>query len=452
MNLLIYSHYFAPSVGGVETIVQSLAAGASAPVSMRIAVISPFLDRSHGTERCIVEQLERLALDSGTEIHIYAQRVQDVRGVTLRKYGAPVKSVDHDVETKPVNRLFWHKVPSIPGPHLLQYIFWFFANRLCRWWDATFRNARYDLLYSPGINATDADAISVHVVFHEFYRQVLPQLHFRNAPLRAWPRLAHQRAYYRLIMALENRIYRRPTVSLAAVSASAASLLDKYFHPATVRVIRHGVDIQSFSLSRRLAERTIARKHFNLSAEDFALLLIGNDWRTKGLAALLQSLALIRELPWKLFVVGRDVPDPYDKMIRDYGISGRVIFFPPSPNVVQFYAAADAYVGPSLEDAYGLPVLEAMACGLPVLASSRAGVSEIIDDGISGIILRDPRDTQELLSGLRRLMTDPLLRRKLGEQAERTAQNQTWDRNAQHTWEWLIEVARNKKASSHTNS
>src|ERR1700693_5345371 len=163
MNLLIYSHYFAPSVGGVETIVQSLAAGASAPVSMRIAVISPFLDRSHGTERCIVEQLERLALDSGTEIQIYAQRLQDVRGVTPRKYGAPAKSVDHDVETKPVNRQFWHKVPSIPGPHLLQYIFWFFANRLSRWWDAAHRHLHYDLVYSPGINGTDADAVAVHV-------------------------------------------------------------------------------------------------------------------------------------------------------------------------------------------------------------------------------------------------------------------------------------------------
>jgi UDP-glucose:(heptosyl)LPS alpha-1,3-glucosyltransferase len=419
---------------------------------MRIAVISPFLDRSHGTERCIVEQIERFALDSGNEIHIYAQRVQGVRGVTPCKYGGPVKSVDRDVETKPANRLYWHKVPSIPGPHLLQYIFWFFANRMCRWWDATFRNARYDLLYSPGINATDADAISVHVVFHEFYRQVLPQLQFRSAPLTAWPRLAHQRAYYRLIMALENRIYHRPTVSLAAVSASAATLLDKYFHPASVRVIRHGVDTQAFSVTRRLAERPVTRKHFNLSAEEFALLLIGNDWRTKGLAALLQSLALTRELPWKLLVVGRDVPDPYDKIIRDYGISGRVIFFPPSPDVMQFYAAADAYVGPSLEDAYGLPVLEAMACGLPVIASSRAGVSEIIDDGISGIILREPCDTQELLSALRRLMTDPLLCRKLGEQATRTAQDQTWDRNAQHTWEWLIEVARNKKDSSYTNS
>src|SRR6202521_162810 len=167
---------------------------------MRIAVISPFLDRSHGTERAIIEQLENFPADPGTQFNIYAQRVQDLPGATPYKYVRATKPAVHGVGTKPTNRLFWHKVPAIPGPHILQYIFWFFANRICRWWDAAFRNAQYDLLYSAGINATDADAISVHVVFHEFYRQVLPQLNFRSTPLTAWPRLAHRRAYYRLIM------------------------------------------------------------------------------------------------------------------------------------------------------------------------------------------------------------------------------------------------------------
>ena len=418
---------------------------------MRLAVISPFLDRRHGTERCIVEQLERFAAEPGVEIHIYAQRVQDLRGVTPYKYAAAAKPHDEGEATKSSDRLFWHKVPLIPGPHLLQYIFWFFANRMCRWWDGAFRNARYDLLYSPGINATDADAISVHVVFHEFYRQVLPQLNFRATPLPAWPRLAHRRAYYRLIMALENRIYRRPPVSLAAISASAAGLLEKYFHPADTLVIRYGVDVQAFSITRRLAARPAARQHFQLSEEDFALLLIGNDWRTKGLAALLQSLALIRELPWKLLVVGRDVRDPYDKMIRDYGIANRVTFLPPSPDVMQFYAAADAYVGPSLEDAYGLPIIEAMACGLPVIASSRAGAREIITDGDDGIILREPQNAEELAAALRSLISNPFLCAELGKHATRTAQNHTWDHNAERTWEWLSRVARNKKARAPAN-
>src|SRR6202040_3286565 len=127
------------------------------------------------------------------------------------------------------------------------------------------------------------------------------------------------------------------------------------------------------------------------------------------------------------------VRDPYDKMIRDFGIANRVTFLPPSPDVMQFYAAADAYVGPSLEDAYGLPILEAMACGLPVIASARAGASEIVHHGENGFVLRDPEDSSELAGLLRSLYVDAALREKLANEAARTAARETWDRNAADT-------------------
>jgi glycosyltransferase involved in cell wall biosynthesis len=416
----------------------------SAPASMRIAVISPFLDRSHGTERVIIEQLEKFPLDAATQLHIYAQRVQDLRGITTYKNDAGSQANLDGSETKAENQLYWHKLPSLPGPHLLQYIFWFFANKLCRLWDAKLRHLNYDLLYSPGINATDADAVAVHVVFHEFYRQVLPELALQKIAIVHWPRLIHRRLYYKLIMRLEKNIYTNPRVSLAAVSSMVAHQLENYFQRKDVRVIPNGVDVEALSLARRLVLRGSAREHFHLASEDFTLLVIGNDLKKKGLDALLSALAKLPELPWKLLVVGSDETDPYKKIVHNYALSNRVMFLPPSPDVLQFYAAADAYVGPSLEDAYGLPVLEAMACGLPVLASSRAGVSEIIDHEINGIILRDPRDTLELLSALRRLIADPVFCRRLGEHAASTAQDHTWDRNAQSTWDWLNEVARDK--------
>jgi len=112
---------------------------------------------------------------------------------------------------------------------------------------------------------------------------------------------------------------------------------------------------------------------------------------------------------------------------------------------MQFYAAADAYVGPSLEDSYGLPVLEAMACGLPVVVSSRAGVSEIIHDGTNGVILRDPENVQEIAGVLRTLISNPALCRSVGEAGAVIALEHGWDRNAQATWDWLSEVARQKK-------
>lgn len=126
-------------------------------------MVSPSLDRRHGTERCIAEQLERFAKFPDTEIHLYAQRVEDLANVVRH----PARAT---------GCIVWHKVPRLPGPHLFGYIRWFLANHLQRWWDQKVRGLKFDLFYSPGINAFDADAISVHVIFTEFYRRVRPRL------------------------------------------------------------------------------------------------------------------------------------------------------------------------------------------------------------------------------------------------------------------------------------
>lgn len=406
---------------------------------MHLAVISPFLDRAHGTERNLIEQLERFPVGGEMELHIYAQRLQDLSMALPYRAGKQLPAA------QPGKKALWHRVPTIPGPHLLQYIFWFHANRICRWWDAKYRNLKCELTYSPGINASDADCIAVHMVFHEFHRLVISELSFRRNPVAHWPRLLHRRLYYRLIMVLEKTIYANTEVALAAVSSLVAEQMDRYFERTDVRVIRHGVDAERLSPSRKLARRASARQEFGLRAEDFALLLIGNDWKVKGLDGLLCALPALHDLPWKLLVVGNDVRGPYQRIIRDSGLSDRVSFLATSPDVLQFYAAADAYVGPSLQDSYGLPVVEAMSCGLPVISSSRAGVSEIIENGVNGLILCDPSNTHEISFAIRSLISNPDLCLKLGAQARQTALKETWDRNAQATWDWLNEALRRKR-------
>src|SRR5439155_224774 len=156
--------------------------------ALRVAVITPFLDKRHGTERCIAEQVERLARDHGWSVHIYSQRVEDV-------------ALDD-------GRIAWHRVPTIPGPYIMNYLWWFGANHLVRRQDER-RGARYDVVYSPGINCLDADAISVHIVFGGFVSRVREGLQLRRNPIPTWPRLVHRRLYYRLIVALERLVYGR---------------------------------------------------------------------------------------------------------------------------------------------------------------------------------------------------------------------------------------------------
>ena len=385
---------------------------------MRLAVVSPFLDRRHGTERCIAEQLERFAKYPDTEIHLYAQHVEDLSN--LVRYPA-----------RATGTIVWHKVPRLPGPHLFGYLWWFLANHLQRWWDEKVSGLKFDLLYSPGINTFDADAISIHVIFNEFYQRVRPRL-VRNRNLTN----VHRQLYYNLICLLEKLIYRQRN-SLTTISAHSSACLLKFFQRSDVPVIRYGVDTEAFSPASRTKRRDSERASLGIEATDFCLLMIGNDWKNKGLDTLLEAVSGCPEIGFTLVVGGSDDRRSYDEQIRRLHLESKIRFPGSSPDVMRFYGAADAYVAPSLEDAYGLPILEAMACGLPVIASSRAGASEIILDGQNGFVLRDPEDPRELATLLRQIYSDISLRIKIANAATRTAMEHTWDRNAAATWEFL---------------
>lgn len=401
---------------------------------MRLAVVSPFVDRCHGTERCLAEQLERFSkLPNPPEIHLYSQRVEDLPGIVAG--GLATSS----------GQIFWHKVSRLPGPHLFGYVWWLIANHAQRWWDARIRGVNCDLLYSPGINAFDADAISIHVVFHEFYSRVRSRLRLRDTAPASWPVVLHRLMYYRLICLLESWIYKRKKTSLSVISRHAADCVAKTFGREAA-VIPYGVDLAAFNAGARHRARAAARASMHLAADDFCLLLIGNDWKNKGLDALLRAVALCWDVPLKLLVVGSDDQRLYNEFLQASRLEDKVCFVKPSRDVSNFYAAADAYVGPSLEDAYGLPIIEAMACGLPVIASVRAGASEIITDSVDGFILQNPEDEKEIAALLRLLAENAELCVRLGEQASRTAARHSWERNAADTWEFLELAMRNKNA------
>jgi UDP-glucose:(heptosyl)LPS alpha-1,3-glucosyltransferase len=401
---------------------------------LRIAVVTPFLDRRHGTERVILEQLQRFSEYLDTEIHIYGQQLEDLKGVSRFQFTGEKQS----------SPILWHKIPSLPGPHLFGYVWWFLANHLYRWWDARFRDLTYDLVYSPGINALDADVIAVHIVFHEFYRRIRTHLSLAYSQPASWPRLIHRRIYYRLIMMLERVVYPRPETHLVAISTLVSRHLEEFFHRSDARIIPNAVDAERFTPEIRAQRRESTRAALELSAETFALLMIGNDWAKKGLESLLHCLAECRDLPITLLVAGRDDRKMFLPLLERLGLQDRVKFYAPTDDVEQFYAAADLYAGPSLEDSFALPPLEAMACGLPVITSVNNGGSQIITEGVDGFVLADPRDIMALSALVRRLYELPELCLRVGENAARTAQSYTWDRNARDTWDFLMSVSAKK--------
>jgi glycosyltransferase involved in cell wall biosynthesis len=395
---------------------------------LRLAVVSPFLDRQHGTELCIIEQVERLARNDQWNIELYSQKVSQLNGVRLASELSPNEP----------GTIRWHQVSDIPGPHLLKYLWWFFANYWQRRRDRRSGRVRPDLVYSPGINCPDADVIVVHIVFHEFYERVRSQLALHRLPLPIWPRAVHRKLYYKLAMFLEREIYSDPGVRLVAVSSLVAAQLKSHFQREDVTVIPNAVDTLRFTVEARMEKRSASRQSFSYDEGDFVLLLIGNDWKKKGLDTLLKAIGLLKNLPLRLLVVGSDAPGFYRQLVDQFALHDRVRFEKPSMDVLFFYAAADLYVGPSLEDSFGLPILEAMACGLPVIASANAGASEMIRDGETGFILRDPQDQRELAPLIHRIQGDGTLRLSVGAAASRyVLTNCSWDDNAEKTGQLL---------------
>jgi glycosyltransferase involved in cell wall biosynthesis len=372
----------------------------------RLALVTPFLDKSYGTERIAVEWITQLA--GKFEIHIYSQHVEDLD----------------------LSRVTWHRIPKLPGAHLFSFLWWFVANHIWRAWDRRFRNLRYDLVFSPGVNCLDADVVSVHIVFTKYYRDHRRQSCLRANPLRAWPRALHRMLYYQLVTALERRVYADPDVTLIAMSQRTILELQKSLgNCSTFRILHVGLDHAIFNTANRLALRPEARRTLGLSDGRFTLLLVGNDWRNKGLPVLLDALGQIPELPVDLVVVSREELAEARAAVLERFLANTVHFCPPRKDVEFYYAAADAYVGPSLEDTFALPPAEAMACGLPVIVSGEAGVSEIVTDGVNGLILKDPRDAQALATMIRSLCQNAELRDRLGRCASDTTRKYTWERS-----------------------
>jgi glycosyltransferase involved in cell wall biosynthesis len=390
----------------------------------RLAVVSPFLGKSFGTERTVIEWLTHLP--EVFEIHVYSQRVEDLEGA----------------------RFIWHRIPKLPGPHLFNFLWWFTANHIWRAVDRL-RGLDHDLVYSPGINCFDADVISVHIVFAEYLRQLQSHRDLGWKQLHSWPRIFHRKLYYRLIVALERHIYANPQVPLVLYAKKTAKDLERFYDRRDrLPVLYLGLDHDAFNPVRRAELRDLARGQLGIADDRFILLLVGNDLRKKGIVVLIEAISKLRDLPVDLMVAGREDPSPFRGMVTDRGLRGRVHFLPPRKDIEFYYAAADAYTGPSLEDTFALPPAEAMACGMPVIVSAENGTFEIITHESDGLILDNPNDADTLAAMIRRLYEDSDFRTRLAQKAAETARQYTWERNGRDLGEIFEEILRQKTTRS----
>lgn len=203
----------------------------------------------------------------------------------------------------------------------------------------------------------------------------------------------------------------------------------RHHHTSTEKifVIHTGVDSETYSPVNVVKYRGEIRLKHSLSERHLLVLFVGGDWIRKGVATAIESFSLLNMSEALLLIVGPGNIAAYRTIARGLGVEDRVLFVGPSRETRKYYAASDIFLLPTLYEAFGLTVLEAMASGLPVLVSREAGAAELIREGIDGLLLNDATDVVEIATKLKMLLRDKDCRRRLGEHARLTALQHTWD-------------------------
>jgi glycosyltransferase involved in cell wall biosynthesis len=170
------------------------------------------------------------------------------------------------------------------------------------------------------------------------------------------------------------------------------------------------------------------------------LFYVGNFKPHKNLERLLKAFAR-SGLPGEVRLLCTGNPDePSLRLIRDMGLENCVIFkgVIPDEELPAYYRGALALVFPSLYEGFGLPALEAMACGTPVVTSGITALPEVVGDAA---VVVDPYDVESIAWGIRRVVEDNTLREELCRKGIERAKHFSWDRTAELTWKVLQEAS-----------
>ncbi len=248
-----------------------------------------------------------------------------------------------------------------------------------------------------------------------------------------------RRAYLR---AVTRRSVHRARRVIAISQATAMDVRRLYGVPEQkLSVIPYGLDSFFNSEHARSLKETV-RQRYRLP-ERF-LLFVGTLEPRKNLPRLLEAYAAARQgarLP-PLVLVGAPGWQHEHILSRacQLGIEQMLMLagYIPREHLPGVYAAADALLYPSLYEGFGLPPLEAMGCGAPVLVSDTSAMPEVVAD--AGVLV-NPRDVESIAEGIVRLATDEALRHQLVERGLERAKQFRWDESARRTLAVLEDTA-----------
>jgi len=333
----------------------------------------------------------------------------------LLDQGFAVTVIAYICKLEPHPALRFVRIPGPRRPAALSFPWFAIAASV-----AIRRYGRGKLMTQGAIVPQGADVACIHFCHHAFYagRQE-PRRRRDTLPYRANEWLDRS-----MTLAAERWVYGKGRAKTAvAVSSGVAEELGRCF-PALgprVRVIPNGVDLDEF----RPDETARARVRETLGLGDAPLaVFMGGDWARKGLGVALGALA--EAPPWHLLVVGDGDREQFEARAAELGIVERVHFVGRQAQPAPFLAAGDAFLLPSAYEPFGLVMLEAGACGLPLVVSRTDGSDELVREGENGVVVE--RRAEAFAAALTALAEDPARRRGMGDRGRQLAADYGWPR------------------------
>ena len=202
-----------------------------------------------------------------------------------------------------------------------------------------------------------------------------------------------------------------------------------------LRVIPLSADEQYKPLKNKEQIYNELKREYNINSP--FILFVGTLEKRKNVPTLIKSFYKLKKskLDHKLVIVGGK-GWKYTKifdLIEDLNLKDEVIFtdYVSDEDLVKLYNTADLFVYPSLYEGFGLPPLEAMACGCPVITSNTSSLPEVVGD--AGIMI-DPNDIDGLTESMHKILTDQDLREEMSRKSLERAEMFSWKKAARETW------------------
>ncbi|MDP9254628.1 MAG: glycosyltransferase [Verrucomicrobiota bacterium] len=207
------------------------------------------------------------------------------------------------------------------------------------------------------------------------------------------------------------------------------SWIDRGFDPAKLKILPRGLDTDLFNPARR-DPKFWRRRGSNDGAVQ--LLYVGRISREKDVDMLAAAYRELRRdgMPVELFMVGHG---PYSKALAETLPEAIFTGYLTGKELAAAYASADIFVFPSTTDTFGNVIIEAQACGLPVVVSDMGGPKELVSHGVDGLITK-AHDIEDFTKAIRSLIADPLMRERMGKNARQRVVDRSWPSAFKKFW------------------